>query len=185
MRIRSASFALTFAGCSAALFGSAANAAPNPQFRLCVLDRARIVQQSRLAQNMGQRFQQVRQQQQAKLENDRRTLDADARALEKLRASLPPAVVKTQEAKIARRQADLKTRADKINQELAQLDDQLTVNVAKLSDPTVRSVEAERGCSMLIARTTLIHLDDLSLDITAAVVARMNALPTPESQTGR
>jgi Skp family chaperone for outer membrane proteins len=43
----------------------------------------------------------------------------------------------------------------------------------------VRAVEAERGCSMLIGSGAILHLDDASLDITPAVVERMNAAPPP------
>jgi Skp family chaperone for outer membrane proteins len=160
--------------------------AGNRPFRLCVLDQAAIVQRTRLAKDMGARFQRIRQQAQAKLDDDRRQLDADARALGSLRASLPAAVAKARDADIARRREQLKTKGDQINHNLAALDDQLTANIAKLSDPVVRAVEAEHGCSMLIGSGTILHLDDASLDITPAVIERMNAAPAPsEAPAGR
>jgi Skp family chaperone for outer membrane proteins len=146
---------------------------------VCVLDQTAIVQRTRLAHDMGARFQQVRQQAQAKLDDDRRTLDADARALDSLRASLPVAVAKARDADIAQRRQQLRMRGDQINHNLATLDDELTANIAKISDPIVRAVEAERGCSMLIGSGAILHLDDASLDITPAVVERMNAAPPP------
>jgi len=142
-----------------------------------VLDQAAIVQRTRLARDMGARFQQVRQKAQAKLDDDRRQLDADGRALDSLRASLPAAVAKARDVDIAQRRQQLKTRSDQINRNLSALDGELTVNIAKLSDPVVRAVEAERGCSMLIGSGTILHLDDASLDITPMVIARMNAAP--------
>lgn len=164
----------------------AARAGDRP-FLACVLDQAAIVQRTRLAQDMGARFQRIRQQAQTKLDDDRRQLDADARALGSLRTSLPAAVAKTRDTDIARRRAQLKTRSDQINHNLAALDDQLTANIAKLSDPVVRAVEAERGCSMLIGSGTILHLDDASLDITPTVIERMNATPAPPAaaSTGR
>lgn len=149
-------------------------------FRLCVLDQAAMIQRSQLAQNMGARFQQVRRQTQAKIEEDRRTLEADARALDGLRASIPPAVAKTRDAEIARRRAALKERGEQANRTLAALDSELTANIAKLSEPVIRAVEAERGCSMLIASSALLHLRDASLDITALVIERLNAAPVPQ-----
>ena len=87
---------------------------------------------------------------------------------------------------VARRREQLKTKGDQINHNLAALDDQLTANIAKLSDPVVRAVEAEHGCSMLIGSGTILHLDDASLDITPAVIERMNAAPAPsEAPAGR
>jgi Skp family chaperone for outer membrane proteins len=135
---------------------------------------------------MGARFQRIRQQAQAKLDDDRRQLDADVRALNSLRASLPMAVAKERDADIARRRREqLKARGDQINHNLAALDDQLTVNIAKLSDPAVHAVEAERGCSMLIGSGTILHVDDASLDITSAVIARMNAVSASPAQATR
>jgi Skp family chaperone for outer membrane proteins len=172
-------------GLAAALLGSSSPViakdtpvASHP-FLLCVLDQAAIVQRTRLAHDMGARFQQVRQQAQAKLDDDRRQLDADVRALDSLRASLPAAIAKARDADVAQRRQQLKVRSDQINHNLAALDDQLTANIAKVSDPIVRTVEAERGCSMLIGSGTILHLDDGSLDITPAVIARMNATPAP------
>lgn len=170
------------------LAGGPANAqsrqpAPGGQpFRLCVLDQAAMIQRSRLAQNMGAHFQQVRRQTQEKIAEDRRTLDADARALDGLRASIPPAVAKTRDAEIAGRRLALKERGEQANRALTALDSELTANIARISDPVVRGVEAERGCSMLIASGALLHLRDASLDITPAVIERLNAAPPPQQQ---
>ncbi|WP_447756108.1 OmpH family outer membrane protein [Sphingopyxis fribergensis] len=159
---------------------AATTAAPAGQpFRLCVLDQAMLVQHSRLAQTMGGHFQQVRRQAQQKIEEDRRTLDADARALDSLRASVPPAVAKARDADIAKRRAELKERGEQTNRNLAALDEELTANVVKAAAPTARAVEAEQGCSMSIDRAALLNLRDASLDITAAVIDRMNAAPAP------
>jgi Skp family chaperone for outer membrane proteins len=149
---------------------------------MCVLDQAAMVQRSRLAQNMGARFQQVRQQAQAKFEDDRRTLDADARALDSLRASIPAAIAKTRDADIARRRLALNQQGEQANRNLGALDGQLTANVVRVSDPIVRAIETERGCSMLIGTGALLHLDDASLDITSAVIERMNAAPVPQNR---
>lgn len=167
----------------AALLLSGAAAAPNPahaaepEFRLCALDQALLVRHSRLAQEMGAHFQQVRQQAQAKLADEQRTLDADARALDSLRTALPPAVARTRDAEVARRRAELKERGEQTNRNLAALDEQLTANVLKATEPVVRAVEAERGCSMLIDKARLLHVGDNALDITPSVIERVNAVP--------
>jgi Skp family chaperone for outer membrane proteins len=176
MRLEWIGLAIMLLGGNAAAAGKPARAVGRP-FLLCVLDQAAIVRQTRLAQDMGARFQRIRQQAQNKLDDDRRQLDADARALDSLRASLPVAVARERDRDIARRREQLKARGDQISRNLAALDDQLTANVARASDPVVRAVEAERGCSMLIGSATLLHLDDASLDITPSVIERMNALP--------
>ncbi len=148
-------------------------------FCLCVLDHAALIQHSSLAREMGARFQKIRQEAQAKMEDDRRTLDADARALENLRSSISAAVVRTREANITERRRKLEARAEQINRNLRALDDELTADVMKLSTPVVREVETERGCSMLIGTAVLLHLGDPSLDITPLVIVRMNSIPAP------
>lgn len=185
MRIKWIGLAACCLGSGGAVAATGAETPHERPFRLCVLDRAAIVQHSRLAQNMGVRFQHVRQQTQAKMEDDKRTLDADLRALNGLRPSIPAAVAKTRDAEIARRRLELKQRGEQVNRDLAALDEQLTANIAKVSDPIVRAVEAEHGCSMLIERSTLPHLGDVSLDITPNVLDRMNASPAPPTPVGR
>lgn len=145
----------------------------------CVLDQATMIRQSKLATSEAVRFQQVRQSAQSKFDNDSRTLDADARALDSLRASLPPAVVKARTDDIARRRADLKQRGDQINRNLTQLDGALTTSVLRAAGPVIRQVEQERGCSLLIARNALLDLIDPTLDITPEIIERMNA-PQPD-----
>jgi Skp family chaperone for outer membrane proteins len=170
------------------LMGGAAAAptqAVDPGFRLCVLDQALLVRHSRLAQEMGTHFQQVRQQAQVKLEDERRTLEADARALDSLRTSLPPVVAKARDADIARRRVELKERGEQTNRNLAALDEQLTANVVKAAEPVVRAVEVERGCSMLIDKAKLLHVGDNSLDITLRVIERMNAAPPSQAPSLR
>ena len=162
-----------------AVIGAAevSDAAPQRQpspFRLCVLDQNALLLQSSLATNMAARFQQVRRQAQQSFENDSRTLDADSRALGNLRASLPEGVAKAKADDIARRRVQLQERGKQINRDLAELDAELTRNVMTLADPMVRAVQSEHGCSMLVARSNLLYLNDASLDITAAVLKKMN-----------
>lgn len=183
MRMKMTEAAALLLGCGAGGMAATPAQAADPVFRLCVLDQTLLVRHSRLAQEMGTHFQQVRQQAQATLEDERRTLEADARALDSLRTSIPPAVAKTRDAEIARRRVELKERGEQTNRNLAALDEQLTANVVKASESVVRAVEAEQGCSMLIDKAALLHVRDTSLDITLRVVERMNA--APPSQTPR
>jgi Skp family chaperone for outer membrane proteins len=165
---------LAFVTVAGAATGHAADVEPVRPLHLCVLDQSAILQRSRLAVNMASRFQQIRQQTQQKFQDDSRTLDADASAVESLRSVLPPVVAKAKADSIAQRRLQLKARGDQINRQLAELDSDLTREVAKISEPTIRLIESERGCSLLIASGTLLHLDDASLDITPAVIDQMN-----------
>lgn len=177
MRLKSP-FILSIPLAGAALCGTGSEAADTPLRRpmlLCVLDRPKILQHSSLATNEAAHFQQLRQQTQAKFDSDSRALDADVRALESFRASLPAAAIKARSDDIARRRAELQSRGEQINRNLAQLDNVLTSEVMKAAAPLIRAVEQQRGCSLLVSRDTLLDLGDPDLDITAAVIERMNA----------
>jgi Skp family chaperone for outer membrane proteins len=143
--------------------------------RVCVVDQAVILQKSKLAAAEAAHFQQVRLQAQGNFDSESRMLDADVRALENLRASLPAAAIKQRTDDIARRRVQLKARGDQVNSNLTQLDAQLTASVARAAAPFISQVESKQGCSLLIARETLLNLSDPSLDITPLVITLMNA----------
>lgn len=158
---------------------AAARTAPATPARLCVIDQSLLLQRSRLATDEANRFAGIRQQAQTRYDNDSRALDADVRALQSFRASLPAAVVKTRTADIDRRRAELAGRGEQINRDLAQLNTELTRRVVQSATPLFRAVAVARGCAMLLARSTLLDLIDPTLDITEDVIARINTTPTP------
>jgi Skp family chaperone for outer membrane proteins len=152
-----------------------AGAAAERPFRMCVLDQGALLQHSERAKREAARFQQIRQKAQANFDASRRDLDTEARTFESLQASLPELVREAKAQDLARRREDLKARGDQVNKYLAELDTELTNSVSRAAAPAVRAAETERGCSVLVARGALLNLDDLSLDITASVVARFDA----------
>lgn len=154
---------------------SAAEAQSARAFRLCVVDENVLVSRSPVAPKIAERFQQVRNRAQQNFQADSARLEADARALASARASLTAAEAKVRDEEIARRRAALRDRGEEINRNLAALDAELTKNVAQLAAPTIRTVSAERGCSVVVARSTLLDLGDTSLDITSAVLGRIGA----------
>jgi Skp family chaperone for outer membrane proteins len=154
-----------------------AEAQPTRPFRLCVIDQSLLLSRSQVALGMAARFQQIRKQAEERFANDSRKLEADARAVDNLRSSIPPAMFAARSSEIARRRTELQERGRKINGELADLDAELTRNVMQIADPTIRTIANERGCSAVIARSALIQLNDTSLDITTAVVAKMGTAP--------
>lgn len=158
---------------SAVVAADAATAQAARPFRLCVVDENMLLARSQIAARMAGRFQQIRNQAQQKFQADNDKLEADARALATLRGSLPAGQAKAREEEIIRRRADLRARGEEINRNLAALDAELTKNVVQLAGPAVRAAAAERNCSAVVARSTLLDLGDTSLDITPAVLARM------------
>ena len=152
--------------------GAAVAQAARP-FGLCVVDENVLVARSPVAPKMAERFQQVRNQAQQSFQADSAQLEADARALASSRARLPAAEVKARQDEIERRRASLRQRGDEINRNLAALDAELTKNVVELAKPAIRTAAAELGCSAVAARSTLLDLGDMSLDITVAVVRTM------------
>lgn len=155
--------------------GQAVSAAPPERpFRLCVLDQMALLQKSQVALSQAARFQQLRQQAQAKLDDDRRTLDADVRALDALKASIPAAAMAARKQDLDNRRRQLVTRGDELNRNLLQLDTSLTNIVMKTASPFIVQVEVDRGCSVLASKTTFLSVNDATLDITDDLVVRMN-----------
>lgn len=152
----------------------AASASPRT-FILCVLDQPVLLQKSRLATDKAARFQQLRQQAQARLDEDRRILDSDQQAFNVLRPSLSPAVAVTREQEIEGRRNEIALRAEQLNSKLNQLDIELTNMVMKAATPHIIAIQNEKGCSVLMARSTFLTVNDPELDITADLIARMNA----------
>jgi Skp family chaperone for outer membrane proteins len=173
------------AGVSCAASAAEAPSPNSPLFRLCVLDQAALVQHSRLARASGEQFQKIRRQAQEKLEEDTRTLEADTRALEGLPASIPLAVARMRDAEIEQRRAVLKDRIAQTNSNLTALDKELTKNVLEAAAQVIRTVEAERSCSMSIARSEILNLRDMSLDITPFVIDRINTAPEQQATPQR
>lgn len=154
--------------------GARAAEAP-PPFRLCVYDEAAILRHSKLAANMALRFQQIRRDAQVKFENESLTLNADERAFAGLRTSLPPGVAKAKSEEILRRRSRLKADGERINRDLEALDGELTASVRRLAEPVLRHIEVARGCSVLAPKSLFLRVNDASIDITGAVLERMNA----------
>lgn len=146
-------------------------------FRLCVVEENLLVARSPVAPRIAERFQQVRNRAQQSFQADNSRLEADVRALAKVRASLPTAEASIRDQEIARRRAELRDRGEEINRNLAALDAELTKNVVQLAAPTIRTIAAERSCSAVVARSSLLDLGDPSLDITTAVLGRMGTTP--------
>ncbi len=147
-------------------------------FKLCVLDQAALLQKSRLAVEKAARFQTLRQQAQARLDEDRRALESDVEALNAMLPSLAPAAATARRQEIEGRRQQIALRADQLNSNLSQLDTELTNMIMKAATPHIMLIQKEKGCSVLIARSALLTLNDPGLDITGDLIARMNATPS-------
>ena len=154
-----------------------AKASQERPFRLCVLDQRALLRGARGAVDHAARFQQVRQEAQAKLDEDRRTLDADVRALGALRSSLPAAAAATRKTELDNRAKQLVARADQLNRNLGQLDADLTNQTMKAAEPFIVQTQQARGCSLLSWKANWLSVNDPSLDITNELLAQMNAAP--------
>lgn len=154
----------------------AASASPRT-FILCVLDQPVLLQKSRLASEKAARFQQLRQQAQARLDEDRRVVDADEQAFNAQRPSLSPAAAAARQQELEGHRNAIALRAEQLNSKLSQLDTELTNTVMKSATPHIIAIQNEKGCSVLMARSAFLTVNDPGLDITADLIARMNAAP--------
>ena len=154
-------------------------AAPQPAapFHLCVLDQTPLLQRAQVALREAARFQQLRQQAQARIDADRVALDADDRALVALQSSIAANAYAGRKTQIDARRQELAARTAQLNTNLAQLDTELTNRVMRAATPFIAQVEHDRGCSVLAAKSAFLAVNDPGIDITDEVIRRMNAAP--------
>jgi Skp family chaperone for outer membrane proteins len=176
-RMISAAMIITASLVSLGAGPAVAKSAQDHPFRLCVIDQLALLRGAKVALDQAARFQQVRQEAQAKLDEDKRTLDADVRALGALRASIPAAAAATRKAELDNRAKQLVARADQLNRSLGQLDADLTNQTMKVAEPFIVQTQQARGCSLLSWKASWLSVNDPSLDITDELLTQMNGAP--------
>lgn len=160
------------------IIGSGAIAQPQRPLRLCVLSQAALMRDSLVAQRAMIEFRSLRGRVMNDIATAAAAVDADARSLDQLGASFEPELLQARRMALERRKAEIRAHSDAQARELDTYNSRLTAKVNQAAAPSIMAEEAARGCSMLFSREYLLNVADASLDITPAVLARMNATPS-------
>jgi len=158
------------------LMRTEATAQPQPRpIKLCVLSQSVLMRDSSIAQRALIEFRSVRGRIMADIADASASVDAAARSLDQLAAAAEPGVVEARRSVLQQRRAEIQARSDAQTRELDSYNARLTAMVNQAAGPAIMAEESSRGCSMLFSREYLLNVTDTSLDITPAVLVRMNA----------
>lgn len=144
------------------------------EFKPCVLDRKRLLQESNAAKKLSEQFQYIRQSIELKYKKKYTELSTEVEALKKNTPILRPDEINANLDKIKQYQAKLTMEIENVNNSLMQLDVQITNSFAEISTPAIRAIEKEQQCSLLISKEALLSVSDERLDITQKVIDLMN-----------
>ncbi|MFJ1267899.1 OmpH family outer membrane protein [Legionella lytica] len=144
------------------------------EFKPCVLDRKRLLQESNAAKKLSEKFQYIRQSIELKYKEKYTELDTEVQTLKKNTAILRPHEINAHLDKIKQYQSKLTMEIENVNNSLMQLDVQITNSFAEISTPVIRAIEKEQQCSLLISKEALLSVSDERLDITQKVIDQMN-----------
>jgi outer membrane protein len=136
---------------------------------ICVLSKERMIVTSVVGKWVAGRLQQLKAQVDAELNSEGSTLDADVKALEAQRGSLPADQFEQKGNLINQRAAVLQRKAQQRQAELGKTQEKAVTRIFTEADPIVRSVIVQRKCSVVLDGATVLASAP-AMDLTDSVV---------------
>jgi Skp family chaperone for outer membrane proteins len=168
----------------AATAPAAASDGKLPEPRIVVLNLAAVMGASQVGQSVGQQIQVMAEQAKSDLSGEAKQLQSEAAAI----AKLPESERAARAAAFAPRQDAFRQRAQQREAQVRAAFAKAQTEISKVLEPILRQVTTAHSANMVLDRRATAGLADTSLDITAEVVAQLNAklpsykvtLPTPQ-----
>ncbi len=165
--------ALAFAGLASSLFAAPAMADP-PQAKIVVLDRAAILQFSKVGQDIAKQMQAYANQAKADLSAQGRSLQNEGRTLQQQVAILAPDLKeKRLEAFRAKEQA-LQGAAQRKDEQLKAGFAQAQKAVEEALGPILQQLVKERGANLVLDKQAVVFANAAGFDITGDAINRLN-----------
>ncbi len=139
---------------------------------VCVLDQQAIFNRTKVGIFANSRYKQMHDGAQSAVNADEAKIAADAKALPGLK--LPQAQLQQRQQDLAKRFADLRTRAAKESQDLDATRLGVVTKIAAAAQPIVGQVYAARKCGLLLAKGPVLA-GNPGMEITAAVISVLDA----------
>jgi outer membrane protein len=140
----------------------------------CVLGREAIIGASVSGKFAISRLGQLKQQAEAELASQRSSLEADVKAFQDQRATLPADQVQSREAALNARAQAFQRLAQQRSAELQQTQQKAFGTIYQAADPIVRQAFVQHNCSVLLDATTVISASQ-TMDITPSVIQGLDA----------
>ena len=140
----------------------------------CVLGREAIIGASVSGKFAISRLGQLKQQAEAELASQRTSLEADVKAFQDQRATLPADQVQSREAALNTRAQAFQRLAQQRSAELQQTQQKAFGTIYQAADPIVRQAFVQHNCSVLLDSTNVISASQ-TMDITPSVIQGLDA----------
>jgi Skp family chaperone for outer membrane proteins len=155
-----------------------------PEPRIVILNLAAVMGASQVGQSVGQQIQTLAEQAKSDLSGEAKKLQGEAAAI----AKLPESERATRAAAFAPRQDAFRARAQQREAQVRAAFAKAQNEISKVLEPILRQVTTAHSANLVLDRRATAGLADTSLDVTAEVVAQLNAkmpsykvtLPTPQ-----
>jgi Skp family chaperone for outer membrane proteins len=155
-----------------------------PEPRIVVLNLAAVMGATQVGQSVGQQIQVMAEQAKSELSGEAKQLQSEAAAI----AKLPESERAARAAAFAPRQDAFRARAQQREAQVRAAFAKAQTEISKVLEPILRQVTTAHSANLVLDRRATAGLADNTLDITAEVVAQINAkmpsykvtLPTPQ-----
>jgi Skp family chaperone for outer membrane proteins len=144
---------------------------------LCVLDRQRVFNTSKVGKEANDRYRQMRTDAQTTVSGEEAKIVGEAKALQGQKASLPPAQFQQRIAEINQRYQALRGDATKRSQALEVTRQQAVGQISQAVQPIIVAVYKNRRCGVLVDQASILA-GNPAMNVTDAVIASLDAKVT-------
>jgi Skp family chaperone for outer membrane proteins len=145
-----------------------------PQPKIVVIDRAAIMQFSKVGQDIAHQIQAAADQAKADLQGQGKALQADGRALQQQVAILAPDVKAKRLAAFQAREQSLQGAAQRKDEQLKAAFAQARAAMEAALGPILQQLVKERGANMVLDKQAVVFATSSGFDITGEAINRLN-----------
>ena len=143
---------------------------------LCVLDRQRIFNASKVGKEANDRYRDLRAAAQTTVSTEEAKIVGDAKLLQGQKGSLAPAAFQDKITAINKRYQDLRTEAAQRGRALEATRRQVVGQISQAAQPAIVSVYRDRHCGVLVDQSSILA-GNPAMNVTDAVIAGLDAKP--------
>jgi Skp family chaperone for outer membrane proteins len=144
---------------------------------VCLLSREAIFGNAKVALAANVRLKQLAAEAQTEIDNERKPVEAELAAFRAESAKLTPEQRATRERALSARLTPLQARAQQRSREIEATRAKALGSISVQAEPLIAEVYRQRGCGLLLDRTSVLG-GNFANDLTAAVVEALDAKVT-------
>jgi len=145
-----------------------------PQPKIVVLDRAAILQFSKVGQDIARQMQAYANQAKADLQGQGRALQAEGRALQQQVAILAPDVKQKRLDAFRAKEQSLQSVAQRKDEQLKAGFAQARATMEQALGPILQQLVKERGANLVLDKQAVVFANAAGFDITGDAINRLN-----------